>query len=161
MPVNAPSRTALYRLLAGLLLAGALILGWRGWQGRERAVVEVTWSTASELDTAGFHLYRAASPQGPFTRLNAALIPAAAGPLSGGEYRFEDREARPGRRYYYRLEEVENSGAAVEAGLLEIRAGRGGQAELAAALALLLLAAGAASRAGADRARPRPAPQAE
>lgn len=161
---SSPENTAFskyFLLLAGCLLLGAAVLGWRAWQGSRQAVVEVTWSTSSELDTAGFNLYRGESPAGPFTRLNAALILASGDPLGGGDYRFEDRGAEAGRLYYYRLEEVENSGAVAEAGLIEIRAEAGEQVELPAALALLLLAAVAASRAISGRGRARPALQVE
>jgi hypothetical protein len=76
-----------------------------------RASVVVEWTTANEVNTAGFNVYRADAPDGPFTQVNSSLIPASADPLTGGQYRFEDTSVQAGRTYYYQLEDVEYSGA--------------------------------------------------
>jgi hypothetical protein len=74
--------------------------------------VRIDWSTESEINTAGFNLYRSVSPDGPFdVKINPQLIPPASDPLVGGKYTFEDKTARPGVTYYYQLEEIEKSGA--------------------------------------------------
>lgn len=71
----------------------------------------VTWETALELDNAGFNLYRSVTPDGPYTRLNAALIPPQfPGEVRGGEYVWLDRDVTPGVAYYYRLEDVDTQG---------------------------------------------------
>jgi hypothetical protein len=70
----------------------------------------VAWSTASELDTAGFNVLRGTSADGPFTRINPAVIPATNDPLVGGTYAFTDTQVSLGQTYYYRVEEVELSG---------------------------------------------------
>ena len=69
------------------------------------------WSTASELDTAGFNVLRGDTPAGPFTRLNAEVIPASPDPLVGGSYVFTDTHVTPAQTYYYQLEEVEFDGS--------------------------------------------------
>lgn len=75
------------------------------------APVRVTWKTETEMNTAGFNLYRATSPEGPFEeQVNDALIPPAADPLTGKEYTFIDRTAQAGITYYYELQEVERNG---------------------------------------------------
>ena len=84
--------------------------------------VTVEWSTASELNTAGFNLYRGDSPTGPYVRVNAELIPASTDPLIGGAYIFTDTQVAPGRTYYYRLEEVETNGATSEQGVVTVTA---------------------------------------
>lgn len=73
----------------------------------------VTWETASELHNLGFNLYRATSPAGPETQLNAALIPSQApGSTAGFTYTWEDRaNLVAGQTYYYWLEDVDLSGA--------------------------------------------------
>ena len=89
----------------------AIVLGWAAWrEGRQTAVL-VEWTTASELDTAGFNLHRGDSQEGPFTQINADLIPASEDPLTGSSYHYEDQPVQPGRVYYYRLEEVELDGS--------------------------------------------------
>jgi len=73
--------------------------------------VRVEWTTETELDTAGFNVYRGASPAGPFdVKVNTELIPPATDPLVGGRYAVMDNNARAGGRYYYQLQEVERSG---------------------------------------------------
>lgn len=78
--------------------------------------VTVEWSTASELNTAGFNILRGDNPAGPFTRLNADLIPASPDPLVGGSYVFTDTHVAPGQTYYYQLEEVEFGGGTAPQG---------------------------------------------
>jgi len=93
------SRTLTLVLLALLLLAGCSHQG-----------ATITWETASEVDTAGFNLYRSTSPDGPWQKVNDHLIPPSDDPVSGGKYEFVDKSAEPGKTYYYQLEEVELSG---------------------------------------------------
>ena len=74
--------------------------------------VQVEWTTETEMNTAGFNLYRSESPNGPFDfKVNAHLIPASPDPLTGSSYQFTDPTARPGVTYYYLLQEVETTGA--------------------------------------------------
>lgn len=71
----------------------------------------ITWSTASEIDTMGFNLYRAeGSAEGPFELVNAEPIPADGDPLTGAEYEVEDKDVEPGHLYFYQIEEIEWNG---------------------------------------------------
>lgn len=84
--------------------------------------VALSWETASEVGAAGFNVYRADVsgtdksipdiPDRDFTQVNAALIPAEGDEMVGATYRFEDDDVVPGRRYAYRIEEVEWDGRA-------------------------------------------------
>ncbi len=56
----------------------------------------LTWETASDLNTLGFNIYRAEALDGERTKLNAELIPAAAGGLFGQVYTFRDSSATAG-----------------------------------------------------------------
>ncbi len=71
--------------------------------------VEVTWETASEVNTAGFNVYRSENGAEPM-RLNSRIIPAEGSPVAGASYSFVDRTARPFHRYVYTLEEIERDG---------------------------------------------------
>ncbi len=105
-----------------------------------RVIVE--WTTASELNTAGFNLYRSESKDGPYTKINATLIPASANPLTGSHYRVEDNTAVPGQTYYYQLEDVELNGTTTrhEPYMMTVPEGLGaGILILLAALAVLLV----------------------
>jgi hypothetical protein len=84
--------------------------------------VTIEWSTASELNTAGFNVLRGDTPDGPFTRLNAEVIPASPDPLVGGSYVYTDTRVTPGQTYHYQLEEVEFGGGVTPQGTVTITA---------------------------------------
>ncbi len=74
--------------------------------------VTLAWETVSEMDNAGFNVYRSESAAGPWMQVNAALIPAAApGSAEGHAYTWVDAGVQPGLTYFYRLEDVALSGA--------------------------------------------------
>ena len=84
--------------------------------------VTVEWSTASELNTAGFNVLRSDNPNGPFTRLNPEVIPASPDPLVGGSYVYTDTNVTPGQTYTYQLEEVEFGGSTAPQGTVTVTA---------------------------------------
>lgn len=75
--------------------------------------VELAWETSSEQDTAGFNILRGEVPEGPYAKINDALIPAEGGPAQGASYSFLDtpEDLVPGTTYSYKLEDVDDSGA--------------------------------------------------
>jgi hypothetical protein len=95
----------------GLLsVVAALAAAWGEWQKQVRPQLIIEWSTESQVDTAGFFLYRGESPEGPWTQVNAALIPATDDVLTGGRYRYTDTAVLPAHTYYYQLEDIELGG---------------------------------------------------
>ena len=69
-----------------------------------RGRVLLAWETGTEVDTAGFNLYRAIEEEGPYTKI-AGLIPAKGSPVAGASYWFLDK---PGfGRFFYQLEDVD------------------------------------------------------
>lgn len=105
------------------------------------ADVVVSWETASEVDTAGFFVYRGYSPDGPFYPLNEIPIAARGDPLVGASYRYDDREVVWGQRYFYQLEEVQRDGVCYRfPNVVEGRAGVGWPAGLAVGALLAVLA---------------------
>jgi hypothetical protein len=89
-----------------LILAGALLF----YQLTSPATVQVDWDTATELDTAGFYLYRSLTADGDFVQVNRDLIESRGSAISGATYSYTDRDVEPGTTYYYLLEEVQNDG---------------------------------------------------
>jgi hypothetical protein len=88
------------------------------------APVRVTWKTETEMNTAGFNLYRGTSPDGPFdTKVNTELIPPSSDPLMGKEYTFVDTSAQGGVTYYYELQEIERNGNVNRFGPISVRTG--------------------------------------
>ncbi len=85
--------------------------GWLYAIGRDGAVT-VRWKTESEVNNAGFNVYRAPAADGPYARLNPTLIRGLGNSVMGGEYKFEDGAATNGATYYYLVESVEYDGRA-------------------------------------------------
>jgi hypothetical protein len=76
----------------------------------EDNVVLVRWKTGSELNTAGFNVYRSTDSKGELSKINDQLIPAALASLSGAAYEFRDLHIEAQQTYYYMLEEVDLTG---------------------------------------------------
>jgi hypothetical protein len=73
--------------------------------------VTLAWETVSETGNAGFNVYRSESDAGPWTQVNAVLIPAKApGSAEGQAYTWTDASAEAGMTYFYQLEDVALSG---------------------------------------------------
>ncbi len=74
--------------------------------------ITITWTTASETDNAGFHLYRSERKDGAYTRITDSLITAQGNTVSGHSYSWCDRGLRNGKTYFYRLEDIDANGIA-------------------------------------------------
>jgi|GEM_PF-3286093 len=80
--------------------------------GKGSLTAEV-WKTTSEIDTAGFHVWRADVPDpGPsdFFRISNLLIPAKGGPTLSARYFYLDRGVISGHPYWYKLEDIDYGG---------------------------------------------------
>ncbi|MBI5878709.1 MAG: hypothetical protein HZB53_13750 [Chloroflexi bacterium] len=77
---------------------------------RPLAPVVLKWTTKSEINTAGFNVFRAEDRAGPFTQVNPDLIPASNDAIAGGQYVYTDTASIAGVTYYYVLEDVEMNG---------------------------------------------------
>ena len=62
--------------------------------------VELVWTTATELDNAGFNVYRSSAINSEMTKLNDELIPAKGSELIGATYTFKDYDVA-GDAYYW------------------------------------------------------------
>ncbi len=94
-----------------VLLAVALLVGGVYLLLADIPPVALSWETASEVGAAGFNVYRAEASGDDFVQVNAALIPAEGDEMVGAAYSFADDAVAPGRRYAYRIEEVEWDGS--------------------------------------------------
>ncbi len=73
--------------------------------------VALRWETATELDNLGFHLYRATSEEGPYARITTKLVPGLGSSPEGARYSYVDSGLENGTTYFYKLEDVETTGA--------------------------------------------------
>ncbi|MEZ4768078.1 MAG: right-handed parallel beta-helix repeat-containing protein, partial [Caldilineales bacterium] len=70
----------------------------------------LSWETVSEVNNAGFNLYRSDSPAAPDELL--AFVPSQApGSTQGTSYSFDDTQVAAGQTWYYWLEDVNLNGA--------------------------------------------------
>ena len=70
------------------------------------------WSTATERECYGYHVYRGASAEGPFERLTKDVIPGGGNSDEVRSYEFEDRESLSPGTYFYFVEEIAMDGTA-------------------------------------------------
>ena len=79
------------------------------------------WRTESEINTAGFNIYRGIvrgrfglgrSDAPDMEKINEDLIPAKGSTTSGAEYTYIDENVKNGFTYIYQLEDVEYGGGA-------------------------------------------------
>lgn len=100
-----------------------------GWQPEG---IAVSWVTEAEIDNAYFDLYRAASKKkskkgfrsnskkglkmGPYVKINASPIPAEGIAPFGTTYEYLDTDVEYGRRYWYKLQDVDVFGTATQHG---------------------------------------------
>lgn len=75
--------------------------------------INVEWKTLSELDNAGFNIYRSQNRHGPFVRLNDELISLPENDglgTYGFDYAYWDSLPARGDIYYYKLEDEDEQG---------------------------------------------------
>jgi len=70
------------------------------------------WRTETEIDNAGFNIYRSTDDKGEYEKINSALIPAQGSPAQGASYEFIDSGLKSGKTYYYKLEDIDSNGIA-------------------------------------------------
>ena len=78
--------------------------------------VALAWETASEIDNAGFHVWRSESRDGEYVRVTDAMVPAVGDELAGAAYFFQDASVSS-TRYFYELEDIDYGGKSTRHGL--------------------------------------------
>ncbi|NJO16290.1 MAG: hypothetical protein HC877_11215 [Thioploca sp.] len=66
--------------------------------------IKLEWQTATELDNAGFDLWRSETENGEYIKITDSLIPAKG---NDSTYTFIDNNVEPGVTYYYQLEDID------------------------------------------------------
>lgn len=72
----------------------------------KKAGVRLKWETGSELDTLAFNVWRSAKRDGKFIKVNVNPIPAKSMGVEGAAYQYTDKNVKPGKVYFYKLEIV-------------------------------------------------------
>ena len=76
----------------------------------KNTAVMLKWVTESEVDNAGFNLYRAEKENGNYVKINGSLIAAKGSSTQGAAYEFIDTNVQNRKTYYYKLEDIDLSG---------------------------------------------------
>lgn len=76
----------------------------------EDGAVVIRWTTESELDNAGFNIYRSESRNGEFKQVNTDMITGHGTTGERHSYKWVDSTAKPGVVYYYQIEDVSFAG---------------------------------------------------
>lgn len=132
-------RLQIFQLIAILCLIFGTTVSILAWREFRRPTIVIEWATSSEMDTAGYNLYRSEVNGDGDERINPELIPASTDPLVGGDYEYEDQTVQVGKEYRYYLEEVETSGQKNRHGPISVKAVRGGVFEIVLAIIILAL----------------------
>jgi hypothetical protein len=78
--------------------------------------VKLTWETASEIDNAGFNIYRSTSENGEYIKINNTIIAAKGSSTQGASYDFIDDAVQNRKTYYYKLEDIDLNGTSTMRG---------------------------------------------
>ena len=73
-------------------------------------VITINWTTESEVDNAGFNIYRAEEENGEYIQINDSLISSEGSPTEGASYEVVDEDVMNRFTYYYKLEDIDLNG---------------------------------------------------
>ncbi len=82
------------------------------------SAVLLEWATETELDNAGFNIWRSQDGDGNYVRINSYFIPGEGEAGLGAEYSLTDYNVTNGVVYYYKLEEIDIYGKSIYYGPL-------------------------------------------
>ena len=85
------------------------------------AGVVIKWITESEIDNAGFYIYRSETKEGEFKVVNPSMIQGAGTTGERNEYTWTDTTAKPNIVYYYRIEDVSHAGERKQLATVRLR----------------------------------------
>ena len=85
------------------------------------AGVILKWTTESEVDNAGFNIYRSETKEGEFKVVNPTMVQGAGTTGERNEYTWTDTTAKPNTVYYYRIEDVSHAGVREQLATVRLR----------------------------------------
>ncbi len=91
----------------------------------EDGCVLLQWTTKTETNNLGFHLYRSSTSEGPWTKINSSIIPGNCTSLIENKYTFVDTDIENFSKVYYKIEQLDTDGSTVSFGPVELEVGDG------------------------------------
>ncbi|MDO9087391.1 MAG: hypothetical protein Q7U53_14375 [Anaerolineaceae bacterium] len=126
--------------IVGLIVA-AIIVFFYGIYLLINPMVNIEWSTETELDTYGFNLLREeAEKSSSASKINPQMIIARGSPIDGATYQYIDRDVLAGAFYTYHLQEVLLSNETEIIETIDVYVKYRGLMEIGVALVLFALA---------------------
>ncbi|MBN2411024.1 chitobiase/beta-hexosaminidase C-terminal domain-containing protein [candidate division KSB1 bacterium] len=72
--------------------------------------VIISWSTESEIDCQGFHIWKSTDENIGYERISETIIPSQGNSTPHQEYSFNDRKVKDNILYWYKIEEISTNG---------------------------------------------------
>ena len=72
--------------------------------------ITITWRTESELNSAGFQVWRSLSEDKAYNKITSALIPSQGNTSVAQEYSYCDKNVESNVLYWYKIEEISTDG---------------------------------------------------
>ncbi|MDE0316756.1 MAG: leucine-rich repeat domain-containing protein [Candidatus Poribacteria bacterium] len=88
---------------------------------RTDAGVILKWTTESEIDNAGFYIYRSETRDGEFKVVNPTMIQGAGTTGERNEYMWTDTSAKPNTVYFYQIEDISHTGVRKQLATVRLR----------------------------------------
>ena len=85
------------------------------------AGVILNWTTESEVDNAGFYIYRSKTEDSEFKVVTPTMVQGAGTIGERNQYTWTDTTAKPNTVYYYRIEDVSHSGVREQLATVRLR----------------------------------------
>ena len=85
------------------------------------AGVFIKWITESEVDNAGFYIYRSQTKDGEYKVINPTMIQGAGTTGERNAYTWTDTTAKPNTVYYYRIEDISHAGVREQLATVRLR----------------------------------------
>jgi len=80
--------------------------------------VILKWSTETELDNAGFAVYRSTDKDGKYTQIG--FVPVAEDSEMTNDYQLVDKDVEQGKPYFYYLEDIDLAGAKSKSEIIKV-----------------------------------------
>jgi hypothetical protein len=75
------------------------------------AGITICWRTESEVNTAGFHVWKSEGVDNNYKRITTSMIPGQGNSSTAHEYSYSDKEVQQGVLYWYKIEEIPMEGS--------------------------------------------------
>ncbi|MCG9131588.1 leucine-rich repeat domain-containing protein [Candidatus Poribacteria bacterium] len=79
------------------------------------------WTTESEIDNAGFYIYRSETRTGEFKVVNPTMVQGAGTTSERHTYTWTDTTAKPNTVYYYQIEDISHAGVRKQLATVRMR----------------------------------------